>query len=222
MAFCHVCSIIDIPITLWDKCQNVVDKFMAETSKLFVRSRSIGEIFFRFNNNQILLWDFAYLYDSLLNLDQLNLIISIIWIPVIYVFQYFELFVWSWFFLLRTISLTEFKHQIFLLFWIKNMGLKFIFLTLKGNFYPLCNIAPNWFLLLQDRMTQHQNAVLPLQTTRSCSLSGTTSYACLCSDLSFATLFSFYTGDSRYVSLWTVPQMSIIIIYNSTWSILIQ
>jgi len=44
MAFCHVCSIIDIPITLWDKCQNYVDKFMAEASKLFVRSRSIGEL----------------------------------------------------------------------------------------------------------------------------------------------------------------------------------
>ena len=43
MALCYVCSIVDIPITMWDKCQNHIDKFMAEASKLFVRSRSLGK-----------------------------------------------------------------------------------------------------------------------------------------------------------------------------------
>ncbi|WAR30708.1 SCAI-like protein [Mya arenaria] len=47
-------SIIDIPITLWDKCQNIVDKFLAETSKLFVRSRSIDHAYMQFIGDDFL------------------------------------------------------------------------------------------------------------------------------------------------------------------------
>ncbi|XP_060600178.1 protein SCAI-like [Ruditapes philippinarum] len=54
MAFCHVCSIIDIPITMWDKCQNYVDRFMAEASKLFVRSRSLDHAYMQFIGDDFL------------------------------------------------------------------------------------------------------------------------------------------------------------------------
>ncbi|KAL3871080.1 hypothetical protein ACJMK2_039100 [Sinanodonta woodiana] len=54
MAFCYVCNIIDIPITLWDKCQGQVDKFMAEASKLFVRSRSLDHSFMQFIGDDFL------------------------------------------------------------------------------------------------------------------------------------------------------------------------
>ena len=36
-------SIVNNQINMWDKCQNHIDKFMAEASKLFVRSRSLGK-----------------------------------------------------------------------------------------------------------------------------------------------------------------------------------
>ncbi len=41
-AFCYVCNIVDIPVALWDKCQAQIDKFIAESSKLFTRSRTLG------------------------------------------------------------------------------------------------------------------------------------------------------------------------------------
>ncbi len=43
-AFCYICNIVDIPVAMWDKCQAQIDKFIAEASKLFTRSRSLGEL----------------------------------------------------------------------------------------------------------------------------------------------------------------------------------
>ena len=43
MALCFVCKIVDVPVSLWDKCQAQVDKFVAESSRLFARSRKLGE-----------------------------------------------------------------------------------------------------------------------------------------------------------------------------------
>lgn len=42
MAFCYVCNIYEVPVDLWDKCSGVIDKFMAEASKLFSRSKKLG------------------------------------------------------------------------------------------------------------------------------------------------------------------------------------
>ncbi len=49
-AFCYICNIVDIPVAMWDKCQAQIDKFIAEASKLFTRSRSLGE--FTWSNRQ--------------------------------------------------------------------------------------------------------------------------------------------------------------------------
>ncbi|KAJ8299935.1 hypothetical protein KUTeg_021454 [Tegillarca granosa] len=54
MAFCYVCNIMDIQITLWDKCQSQIDKFMAESSKLFVRSRSLDHAYMQFFGDDFL------------------------------------------------------------------------------------------------------------------------------------------------------------------------
>lgn len=54
MAFCYICSIVDIPITTWDKCQNHIDKFMAEASKLFVRSRNLDHSYMQFIGDDFL------------------------------------------------------------------------------------------------------------------------------------------------------------------------
>ncbi|XP_050403884.1 protein SCAI isoform X1 [Patella vulgata] len=54
MAFCYVCNIIDIPITLWDKCQMQIDKFMAEASKLFVRARKLDHSYMQFFGDDFL------------------------------------------------------------------------------------------------------------------------------------------------------------------------
>jgi len=42
MAFCHIVNIVDVPVTLWDKCLSVVDKFIADASRLLSRSRTLG------------------------------------------------------------------------------------------------------------------------------------------------------------------------------------
>ena len=42
-AFCYICNIVNIPVAMWDKCQAQIDKFIAEASKLFTRSRSLGK-----------------------------------------------------------------------------------------------------------------------------------------------------------------------------------
>ncbi|XP_067661934.1 protein SCAI-like isoform X1 [Haliotis asinina] len=54
MALCHVCNIIDIPITLWDKCQTQIDKFMSESSKLFVRARKLDHSYMQFFGDDFL------------------------------------------------------------------------------------------------------------------------------------------------------------------------
>jgi len=43
MAFCHVVNIVDVPVSLWDKCLTVVDKFIADASRLLSRSRTLGK-----------------------------------------------------------------------------------------------------------------------------------------------------------------------------------
>ena len=43
MAFCHIVNIIDVPVSLWDKCLSVVDKFIADASRLLSRSRTLGK-----------------------------------------------------------------------------------------------------------------------------------------------------------------------------------
>jgi len=42
MAFCHIVNIVDVPVSLWDKCLTVVDKFIADASRLLSRSRTLG------------------------------------------------------------------------------------------------------------------------------------------------------------------------------------
>ncbi|XP_013404360.1 protein SCAI [Lingula anatina] len=54
MGFCYVCSIVDIPIALWDKCQGHIEKFMAEASKVFSRSRSLDHAFMQFYGDDFL------------------------------------------------------------------------------------------------------------------------------------------------------------------------
>jgi len=43
MAFCHIVNIVDVPVSLWDKCLAVVDKFIADASRLLSRSRTLGK-----------------------------------------------------------------------------------------------------------------------------------------------------------------------------------
>jgi len=43
MAFCHIVNIVDVPVSLWDKCLTVVDKFIADASRLLSRSRTLGK-----------------------------------------------------------------------------------------------------------------------------------------------------------------------------------
>ena len=62
-AFCYICNIVNIPVAMWDKCQAQIDKFIAEASKLFTRSRSLG------------MWIAAYVHISF---DNIRLIGSIV------------------------------------------------------------------------------------------------------------------------------------------------
>ncbi|CAC5362133.1 unnamed protein product [Mytilus coruscus] len=54
MAFCLVCNYMSISIATWDKCQAQVNKFMAEASKLFVKSRSIDHAYIQFLGDDFL------------------------------------------------------------------------------------------------------------------------------------------------------------------------
>lgn len=42
MGMCLVSSLCDVPMNLWEKCQALVDRFIAEASKLLTRSRNVG------------------------------------------------------------------------------------------------------------------------------------------------------------------------------------
>jgi len=42
MAFCHIVNIVDVPVSLWDRCLSVVDRFIADASRLLSRSRTLG------------------------------------------------------------------------------------------------------------------------------------------------------------------------------------
>ena len=41
-AFCEICGLVDIPVSVWDKCQAQVDKAIVEAGRLVTRSRSLG------------------------------------------------------------------------------------------------------------------------------------------------------------------------------------
>ncbi|KAK7491648.1 hypothetical protein BaRGS_00017101 [Batillaria attramentaria] len=65
MALCFVCKIVDVPITLWDKCQAQVDKFMSEASRLFTRSRKLDHSYMQFFGDdflRLLLLRFVFCY----------------------------------------------------------------------------------------------------------------------------------------------------------------
>ncbi|XP_059146296.1 protein SCAI-like [Physella acuta] len=65
MAMCCVCNIGDIPITLWDKCQAQVDKFVADASKLFSRARKLDHAYVQFLGDdflRLLLLRFVFCY----------------------------------------------------------------------------------------------------------------------------------------------------------------
>ncbi|OWF49719.1 protein SCAI-like isoform X1 [Mizuhopecten yessoensis] len=65
MAFCYVCNLNDIPITKWEKCQGQIDKFMAEASKLFLRSRSLDHSYLQFIGDdflRLLMFRFVFCY----------------------------------------------------------------------------------------------------------------------------------------------------------------
>ncbi|XP_025112792.1 protein SCAI-like isoform X2 [Pomacea canaliculata] len=65
MALCFVCKMGDVPVTLWDKCQAQVDKFMAEASRLFARSRKLDHSYMQFFGDdflRLLLLRFVFCY----------------------------------------------------------------------------------------------------------------------------------------------------------------
>ncbi|BFZ05585.1 hypothetical protein BsWGS_08624 [Bradybaena similaris] len=65
MAMCCVCNIADVPITLWDKCQTQVDKFVADASKLFSRARKLDHAYVQFLGDdflRLLLLRFVFCY----------------------------------------------------------------------------------------------------------------------------------------------------------------
>ncbi|XP_041368658.1 protein SCAI-like [Gigantopelta aegis] len=65
MALCYVCNIVDIPIMLWDKCHTQIDKFMVESSKLFIRSRKLDHSYMQFFGDdflRLLLLRFVFCY----------------------------------------------------------------------------------------------------------------------------------------------------------------
>ncbi|KAK3088333.1 hypothetical protein FSP39_017775 [Pinctada imbricata] len=69
MALCYVCSIYDIPIAEWEKCQAMVEKFMNEASKIFSRSRSIDHAYAQFLGDdflRLLMLRFVFSYIVLL------------------------------------------------------------------------------------------------------------------------------------------------------------
>ncbi|KAK2172852.1 hypothetical protein NP493_924g01018 [Ridgeia piscesae] len=64
-AFCYVCDISKISISLWEKCQAHVDRFTAEASKLFTRSSSLDHCFMQFFGDdflRVLLLRFIFCY----------------------------------------------------------------------------------------------------------------------------------------------------------------
>ncbi|KAK3788203.1 hypothetical protein RRG08_041209, partial [Elysia crispata] len=65
MALCCVCNIADVPISLWDKSQTQVDKFVAEASRLFSRARKLDHAYVQFLGDdflRLLLLRFVFCY----------------------------------------------------------------------------------------------------------------------------------------------------------------
>ena len=40
---CVVTGILEVPFSVWDRCQTLLDRFMAEASRLITRARNVGE-----------------------------------------------------------------------------------------------------------------------------------------------------------------------------------
>ncbi|XP_023244559.1 protein SCAI-like [Centruroides sculpturatus] len=53
-ALCFICNIVDIPITLWEKGQSHMDRFMSEASRLLTRSRNIDPAYLQFYGDDFL------------------------------------------------------------------------------------------------------------------------------------------------------------------------
>ncbi|KAK3853647.1 hypothetical protein Pcinc_039823 [Petrolisthes cinctipes] len=54
MGMCLVSSLCDVPMNLWEKCQALVDRFIAEASKLLTRSRNADPSFLQFFGDDFL------------------------------------------------------------------------------------------------------------------------------------------------------------------------
>jgi hypothetical protein len=68
MAFCHVVNIVDVPVSLWDKCLTIVDRFIADSSRLLSRSRTLDLSFVQFFGDdflRILLLRYVFCYMTL-------------------------------------------------------------------------------------------------------------------------------------------------------------
>ncbi|XP_076058908.1 protein SCAI isoform X2 [Oratosquilla oratoria] len=54
MGLCLVSSVCDVPMNLWEKCQLLVDRFMAEASRLVSRGRNVDPVFLQFFGDDFL------------------------------------------------------------------------------------------------------------------------------------------------------------------------
>ncbi|CAL4074369.1 unnamed protein product, partial [Meganyctiphanes norvegica] len=54
MGMCLLSSLCDIPMNLWEKCQTLVDRFIAESSRLITRSRNIDPYILQFFGDDFL------------------------------------------------------------------------------------------------------------------------------------------------------------------------
>lgn len=53
-AVCLISNIIEVPVQLWDRAQQQIDRFVAETGRLLVRSRSLDPVFLQFYSDDFL------------------------------------------------------------------------------------------------------------------------------------------------------------------------
>ncbi|XP_072045111.1 protein SCAI-like isoform X2 [Amphiura filiformis] len=54
VAFCYVCDIADVPLGLWENCQAMVNKVLAEVATLFNRSKTIDHAYKQFYGDEFL------------------------------------------------------------------------------------------------------------------------------------------------------------------------
>lgn len=53
-ALCFVCHVVDVPVSLWDKALGHLNRFMAEASRVLIRSRSIDPAYLQFYGDDFL------------------------------------------------------------------------------------------------------------------------------------------------------------------------